>query len=117
MKSLGTLGGAVSKAYAIDKHGQSTGYSDVLSGGLGVVQHVFLYSNGQMTDMSQTLATLVNSFGYGVSASGHIGGTAYNASYSTSHAVLFNGTDFVDLGFFGGKSSFALGMNNADHLV
>jgi probable HAF family extracellular repeat protein len=47
MQDLGTLGGTSSGASAINNRGQVVGYSETVSGAL----HVFIYSNGQVTDL------------------------------------------------------------------
>lgn len=116
MQNLGTLGGAVSEAYAINNSGQITGYSDIPTGQTSR-QHAFLYSGGAMTDVGQGLSVLVNSYGYSINSSGHIAGTAYDSGYKAPHAFFFNGATAVDLGVFGGVGSSALAINNWDNLV
>ena len=116
MQNLGTLGGPVSEAYAINDAGQTTGYSDVTSR-TTVHQHVFVYSSGAMTDLGQQLSNLVNSFGYGINASGHIAGTAYDNAYTAPHAFFFNGSTLTDLGLFGGVGSSASAINNSDMIA
>jgi probable HAF family extracellular repeat protein len=112
MKSLGTMGGPSSQAYAINNMGQVTGYSDVPGG----QQHAFRYSGGTLTDIGQ-ISGLPNSFGYGINAAGHVAGTAYDANYVTPHAFYFNGTSSVDLGVSGGRGALALTINNSDHIA
>lgn len=113
MQDLGTLGGLVSQAYAINNSNQISGYSDVPSHS-NDRQHAFLYSAGTMTDIGQLLSNLVNSFGYGINASGHVAGTAYDAAYTAPHAFFFDGSTATDLGAFGGSGSSALAINNFD---
>jgi probable HAF family extracellular repeat protein len=116
MQNLGTLGGSVSQAYAINNSGQITGYSDVPSRPT-VRQHVFVYSSGAMTDLGQQLGNLVNSFGYGINAAGHIAGTAYDSAYTAPHAFFFNGSTLTDLGLFGGLGSSVSAINNSDTIA
>jgi len=115
MKALGTLGGTVSEAFAINNAGQITGYSDVaVPKGQ---QHAFVYSNGSLKDIGQTLTVAVNSYGYGINSSGHVAGTAYDASYSAAHAFFYDGTTTTDLGLLGGIGCSPLALNNLDTMV
>jgi probable HAF family extracellular repeat protein len=116
MKSLGTLGGGASQAFAINNSGQVTGYSDIAAN-KGNNQHAFLTTGGTMQDIGQALSGLPNSYGYSVNSSGHVAGTAYDANYSTPHAFFYNGTTSVDLGVFGGQGSSALAINDQDDIV
>lgn len=116
MKDLDTLGGNTSEAAAINRLGQITGYSDVPSHPT-VQQHAFIYSSGAMSDVGKLLSGLPNSFGYGINASGHIAGTAYDSAYSQPHAFFYNGTMAVDIGSLSGLGATALGLNDGDHLV
>jgi len=117
MRSLGTLGGSVSEAYAINKFGQVTGYSDV-AGPTGPRQHAFVYSGGSLKDIGQSLTVSVNSYGYGINSSGHVTGTAYNENYSTAHAFFYDGVTTTDLGLLGGVVGCSpLALNDQDTLV
>jgi probable HAF family extracellular repeat protein len=116
MKDLGTLGVSASQADGINRFSQVTGYSDVSVAGK-VQQHAFLYTGGTMNDIGKLLSGLPNSFGYGINASGHVTGTAYNANYSQPHAFFYNGTTAVDIGSLGGLGATALGINDGDHIV
>jgi probable HAF family extracellular repeat protein len=116
MKSLGTLGGEVSQAYAINNSGQVTGYPDI-SANKANQQHAFLYAGGNMSDISQALTSLPNSYGYGINALGHVAGTAYDARYTAPHAFFYNGSTSVDLGVFGGQGSSAFAINDQDIIV
>jgi probable HAF family extracellular repeat protein len=116
MKSLGTLGGAVSEAYAVNNAGQITGYSDV-PGHPSTQQHAFLFSSGTMLDIGSTLNGLPNSFGYAINSAGHIGGAAYDVAYSAPHAFFFDGTNASDLGVFGGLGASFSAINNSDQLA
>lgn len=116
MRSLGTLGGAVSEAFAVNNAGQATGYSDVPAP-KGAVQHAFIYSNGSMVDIGKSLSVSVNSFGYGINSLGHIAGTGYDANYSAPRALFYNGTTMTDLGLLGGVGCSPLALNNLDTMV
>ena len=116
MKSLGTLGGPVSQAYAINDSGQVTGYSDVPAHPANH-QHAFVYSAGMMIDVGQQLTSLVNSYGYGINASGHVAGTAYDVNYTAPHAFVYDGMTATDLGVFGGAGSSALAINSSDTIA
>ncbi|HYG33469.1 MAG TPA: hypothetical protein VEC99_01715 [Clostridia bacterium] len=116
MKDLGTLGGPNSQAFAINRFGQVTGYSDTSSQSRAQ-QHAFVYSGGNMTDIGQLLDGLPNSFGYGINASGHVAGTAYDAGYSQPHGFFFNGSTAVDIGSLNGLGVTALALNDSDHIV
>ena len=116
MKDLGTLGGSNSQADGINRFSRVTGYSDVSAAGK-VRQHAFLYTGSTMSDIGTLLSSLPNSFGYGINASGHVTGTAYDAGYSQPHAFFYNGTTAVDIGSIGGLGATALGINDGDHIV
>lgn len=116
MQSLGTLGGPVSEAYAINASGQVTGYSDAPAHP-ATQQHAFLYSAGAMTDLGQQLSGLVNSYGYGINTEGHVVGAAYDVSYTTPHPFFFDGSTTQDLGVFGGLGATAQAINKWDNIA
>ena len=70
MTDLGTLGGASSCGYAINVHGDVTGYADT-----GSVSHAFIFTTGTMTDLG-TLPGEANSAGVSLNASGDVVGYA-----------------------------------------
>jgi probable HAF family extracellular repeat protein len=111
MKDLLTLGGNQSEAYDINNAGQVSGYSQTATR-----DHAFLYSGGTMLDIGALLAGSKHSYGYGINDAGHVAGTAYNNSYSTSAAFFYNGSTAVEIATGGGNSS-ALAINNSDHIV
>ncbi|WP_167759727.1 HAF repeat-containing PEP-CTERM protein [Massilia horti] len=68
---LGTLGGTISRANAINNHGQIVGASNTANGDL----HAFLYSNGQMLDLSDMVQGLNDwtlMYAYGINDAGQI---------------------------------------------
>jgi probable HAF family extracellular repeat protein len=61
LTDLGTLGGELSWATAINAQGQVVGYSELTPGlsGRGV-DHAFLYQNGSLTDLNRLIPTSAN---------------------------------------------------------
>lgn len=116
MRSLGTLGGLVSQAYAINEALQVTGYSDVPAHPTSE-QNAFLYSAGTMADIGSGLNSLPNSFGYGINASGHVAGAAYDPAFTAPRVFFFDGLNAADLGAFGQAGATALAINNSDTLA
>ncbi len=99
---LGTLGDPIdplSFGYAINNHGQVTGYSFVPG---SHQQDVFLY-DGTMHDLG------IPGWGYGINDSGNVAGTS-------AHAFLYDGT-MHDLGTLGGTSSEARGINGSNQVT
>jgi len=70
MSSIGTLGGQWSQAYGINDSGQITGAA-YLKGNTG--PHVFLFSNGKMTDLDPRSGA-VQSWGASINSAGVIAG-------------------------------------------
>jgi probable HAF family extracellular repeat protein len=116
MKNLGNLGSPACEAFSINSSGQVVGYSS-LSSSPTALQHAFLYSGGKMNDVGQNLTVLVNSYGYGINALGHVVGTAYDASFTAPHAFFWDGKTATDLGLFGGLGSSALAINDRDTII
>jgi probable HAF family extracellular repeat protein len=116
MKNLGNLGSPACEGFSINSSGQITGYSDLSSSPTGL-QHAFLYSGGKMSDLGVRLTVLVNSYGYGINALGHVVGLAYDATFTAPHAFFFDGSHAMDLGLFGGQGSSALAINDQDNIV
>ena len=113
MKDLGALGGSSSEAYAINQHGQITGFAQTSKN-----DHAFKYSGGVMTDIGALLSSaLPNSYGYAINNSGHVAGTAYNNGYSAAHAFFYDGTDVIDIGSFAGTDANALALNDGDQVA
>src|SRR5262249_5350173 len=82
MKDLGTLGGNVSEASAINNSGQITGHAETLK-----EDHAFRYSDGTMTDIGALLSGgLPFSYGYSINDAGHVVGEAYGNNSSIPNA-------------------------------
>jgi probable HAF family extracellular repeat protein len=88
LQDLGTLGGTTSQSqgYAVNDSGQVVGISGIASG----TAHAFLYSGGQMLDLSSLIApgsgfTLQEAFG--ISDTGYITGLGLTAN-GQFHAFL-----------------------------
>jgi probable HAF family extracellular repeat protein len=119
VQDLGSLDEEVSWSYAfgINEAGQVVGDSHVNATPEGVVEtHVFLYSDGQMSDLG-TLGGPVASASDINDAGKAVGASTTNAEATETHAFLYNGGQMEDLGTLGGTSSFATGINNADQVV
>jgi len=108
---LGTLGGQISEAYAINELGQITGYSH---NGAGPAL-AFLYSNGVMQNLG-ALATGRSSYGLSINDLGQVVGFGEsNTNYN--HGMAYTGGSMLDLGTLGGRSSYATGVNNSSEVV
>jgi probable HAF family extracellular repeat protein len=73
LQDLGTLGGASSAAFGVNDFGQVVGYSQTASG----ETHPFLWSGGQMLDLTSLIASgsgFTPVFAYGISDTGYITG-------------------------------------------
>jgi probable HAF family extracellular repeat protein len=109
MFDLGTLGGAFSYAYDVNRSFQIVGEAGTASGN----SHAFLYSGGSMTDLG-TLGG-ASSQAYGISESGKVVGISDNGS--EYHAFLYSGGVMTDLGTLGGASSTAFAVNDTGGIV
>ena len=110
LTELGTLGGSLSVATAINASGQVAGYSMRADG----TEHAFLYSNGVMRDLGTLGGAL--SHANAINAGGEIVGFADTADGSW-HAFLYSGGFMLDLGTLGGPHSEALGINTSGQVV
>ncbi len=116
MTNLGTLGGNVSRAYAISADGSViVGVADDTSGG----QHAALWANGSTT--ATDLGTLggTNSYAKAVSANDKfiVGGADMEEGYT--HAVYWkvDGLTMHDLGTLGGLNSVANGVDKIGEVI
>src|SRR5437870_121025 len=109
---LGTLGGATSVAWAINRLGEVVGSAATATGS----QHAFIFRGGAMIDLGTLGGT--TSFGYGINRAGDVVGAAYDASAgSRAHAFLYRGGMMVDLGTLGGQSSSARAINDSGEVL
>lgn len=111
MRGLGTLGGGISEAYAINAAGHVTGYAEN-----GSNARAFLFDGSTMIDIGRFTGQ-PNSFGYDINDLGHVAGTAYDKNYRRPMAFLYRDNAAVDLGALGGKEASALALNDGDQVV
>jgi probable HAF family extracellular repeat protein len=100
MTDLGTLGGAYSEGNAVNDSGEITGVS-LTSGGTA---HAFLYTNGQLTDLTPQATNFA--LGTSINAAGQVAG------YMDLRAFLYTGGQTMNLPSLGNTYSLALGINN-----
>ncbi len=113
---LGTLGGNLSDAFAVNDRGQVVGMSQTVTQHF----HAFLWSDGVMTDLGvlesppnggeSSIAVDVNNRGQVVGSSNVANGTA-------SHAFLWERGVMTDLGTLGGRYSTASAINDRGQIV
>lgn len=123
---LGTLGGSMSYAQAINNSGQITGASSLTgdpTDSLGnPIFHTFLYRNRQMADLGtlggdSSFGNAINDFGRVVGDSFLPGNPMAYGSFAR-HGVLYNGNIKAGLGSLGGSfGSSATGINNSGQVV
>ncbi len=114
MHDLGTLGGGLSDARAINNSGQIVGSSQLPDGTF----HAFLY-NDTMHDLGALGGNY--SFAYAMNDGGQIVGSSITSA-SVSHAVLYSGGSIVDLNSLIDPASnwtlnYAYGINNSGRIV
>ena len=117
MKSIDTLGGPSSKAFAVNNNGQATGYAETDQNDY----RAFCYSGGTISDIGALLGNrLPNSYGYGINDAGHIVGEARDSqwTWNSRSAFFYDGAMAVTIGPLpGGQYASALALNNADQVV
>ena len=94
---LGTLGGRISRAFAINDLGQVAGYSQTSSGS----EHAFLWASGMMQDLG-TLGGNI-SVARAINDPGQVVGTS-STLLADGHAFLWANGVMQDLGTLGGDS-------------
>ncbi len=114
MTDLGTLGGRVSVARAINEQGRVVGTS---------ANHAFVWQDGVITDLG-TLPGHISSDANGVNNQGQIVGWSFgNQGYDCdegscyAHAILWENGTMTDLGTLGGDDSIANGINDQRQVI
>lgn len=111
--NLGTLGGTISSAAAINEPGWVAGTSRIPSG----VSHAFLWQPGGMTDLGTLGGTSLPTVS-AVNAAGAVVGASPLPANAATHAFLAQpGAAMVDLGTLGGSNSIARGINDLGTVV
>jgi len=117
MIALGSLGGGMSQAYAINNLNQVTGIAYLKNG----LAHAFITeTSGKMKDLG-ALQALGDSWGFAVNDSGVVVGQA-QLNNGAVHAIVYSGTKMQDLNALVPKGSGltlieADGVNNAGQIV
>ena len=114
---LGTLGGSMSWASAINAAGEVAGAA-TLPGDVFV--HAFIWRDGSMSDLGSLpgpAAEVRDSYAYGMDPSGRVVGRSDTPSSGAYHAVLWDRGTITDLGTLGGANSVAYAMNSAGDIV
>jgi probable HAF family extracellular repeat protein len=108
---LGTLGGTLSQAHAINSSGQIAGMSTIASGD----QRGLLYQSGA----THALGTLGGTFSMalGINNSGQVVGVASKSGDAATHAFLYSNGNTIDLGTLGGTNSQATAISDAGQIV
>jgi len=111
---LGTLGGNIASAAAINNSGQITGVSATANG----ERHTFLFTPGVgMMDLG-TLPGDASSAGAAINNFGQVTGGSSPSDGLTSRGFLYTpGTGMVDLGTLGGVYTYGLGINDAGQVT
>lgn len=92
MVAMGSLGGGMSQAYAVNNRNQATGIAYLAAGGA----HAFLIGiSGKMKDLG-ALSPLGDSWGFGINDSGIVVGQA-ELSNGSQRAFVYNGQKMQDL--------------------
>jgi probable HAF family extracellular repeat protein len=108
---IGSLGGSVTHAVAINDGMEVTGSSDVPGQGT----HAFLYTQGAMRDLG-VIAGDIASEGAGLNDLGHVVGTSTKNS-NEARGFFYDGQAMSPIGTFGGPVSLAFGVNHDDLVV
>lgn len=125
--NLGTIGGTISRAYGINNKRQIVGFSLTTNG----IPHAFVWQNSTIKDL-ETYGTDNASVAWAINNSNQVVGWSYqdlNPPYvptrtsiyqinKTSHAVLWQNGDVIDLGTLSGDNfSQAFNINNQGQIL
>ncbi|MDX2200058.1 MAG: hypothetical protein SF069_13940 [Phycisphaerae bacterium] len=104
---LGTLGGALSSATALNESGDVAGVSTVI---VGEALHAFRWSGGTMIDLG-ALPNHPQSSAFAINAAGDVVGLSYSLGELDEAAVIWRGAGAVDsIGAFTARSINDLGI-------
>ena len=109
---LGTLGGASSRALAINDRAQVVGSSQTAQSGDN--SHAFLYSDGKMADLGTLGGSESDAFA--INASGRVAGVS-RVRGDNQHAFVYGDGKMTDLGTLGGTESSASAINFQGDIV
>jgi len=113
MTDVGTLGGEMSRAVAINDHGQVAGVSSLRSG-YNPPLHVFLWAGGVMTDVG----TLGAEWGEAIDINEQGWVVGYSATASgLSHGFVWANGVITDLGTLGGSETFVTDISDRGQIV
>jgi len=110
---LGTLGGTVSEAWAVNAHGDATGQAADATGAL----HPFLWHNGRMTNLGALDPSAPYGIGNDINNRDWIVGSIDVAGGTAMHAFLWRDGRMTDLGTLGGRFSGATAVNDRGQIV
>ncbi len=109
---LGTLGGSISEALAINNMGQVVG--DAYASG-DLADYAYLYSEGAMINLGTLGGDDDGSMACAINNKGQVVGFSWNCV--SNRAFLYNAARMTDLGTLGGAYSQASGINNSGQVV
>jgi len=110
---IGTLGGSTSYGTGINDSGAVVGYSNLLSG----VQHGFLYTNGNMTDLGALGGVGNTSQANAINNKGVIVGTSNNLAFVYENNQMFDLNTLIGPASSGFLLTNATGINNLGQIV
>ena len=108
---LGTFGGTISRAHAINNSGQVVGEAYMRN---NYPKHAFVYDGTSMKDLGTLGGTY--SVAYDINNHGQIVGES-NQSAGGQRAFLYEGTTMKSIGTLGGNSSIAYAINDHGQIV
>jgi probable HAF family extracellular repeat protein len=111
---LGTLGGAMAIAMALNNKDQVTGES--LTSTQRTPTHAFLYTGGKIVDIQTANVTFILSAGTALNDAGEVTGWG-DKSNSIRHLILYSGGQMQDLGAPSGDYAVGFSINNLGQIV
>lgn len=113
LNDLGTLGGAVSYADAVNASGEAAGNSQTAA--LPGYNTAFRHSGGVMKNLGPPADPPFETFGEGINDNGQVVGVAFTPA--ADRAVIYDAGGLVDLGTLGGLESGAFAINNSGQIT